>query len=150
MGAGSTRKTARIRTMKLAVSLLHLRPGQVGGAETYVRELLRALPAAAAPDEVWVLLDRELAAGLETPGAQRVVADVGPRRVLAERILEAVTPYRAWAMEEALGRFAPDAVLFPQQSIFPRRVRSPAVLTVHDLQHLYHPENIPLAERVFR
>ncbi len=136
--------------MKLAVSLLHLRPGQVGGAETYVRELMAALPAAAAPDEVWAVMDRDLAASLETPGARRVTVEVRARRVVAERILEAVTPYRARGMEEALARLAPDAVLFPQQSIFPRQVRAPAVLTVHDVQHLYHPENIPLAERIFR
>ncbi|HZZ86353.1 MAG TPA: glycosyltransferase family 1 protein [Anaeromyxobacteraceae bacterium] len=136
--------------MKLAVSLLHLRPGQVGGAETYVRELLAALPAAAAPDEVWAVMDRDLAAVLDTPGARRLTVEAPARRVVVERILEAVTPYRALGLERALDRLAPDAVLFPQQSIFPRRVRAPAVLTVHDVQHLYHPENIPLAERVFR
>lgn len=136
--------------MKFAVSLLHLRPGQVGGAETYVRELMAALPAAAAPDEVWAVMDRDLAAGIDTPGARRVIVDVPPRRVVVERILEAVTPYTARGVEKAFARLAPDAILFPQQSIFPRRVRAPTVLTVHDLQHLYHPENIPLADRIFR
>ena len=35
--------------MKLALSLLSLRPGQVGGAETYVRQLVARLPGVAAP-----------------------------------------------------------------------------------------------------
>jgi glycosyltransferase involved in cell wall biosynthesis len=43
-----------------------------------------------------------------------------------------------------------DVVLFPQQSIFPKRAAPPAVLTAVDLQHLFFPGNFPLFDRAFR
>jgi glycosyltransferase involved in cell wall biosynthesis len=44
----------------------------------------------------------------------------------------------------------PDVTLFPQQSIFPARAPGAAVLTVGDVQHLFHPENFGLFDRTFR
>lgn len=137
--------------MKLAVSLLSLRPGQVGGAETYVRKLLAKLPAVAAPgDQLVAVMDRTLAASLSTPGWRRVVVPLGATAVIAARILEAFTPWRARALECAFADVGADVVLYPQQSIFPKRAPGRAVLTVGDVQHLFHPENIPLFERAFR
>ncbi len=137
--------------MKLVVSLLSFRPGQVGGAETYVRQLLAKIPDAAARDDGLVaVMDRDVAVAIETPGWDRVVVPRSGRQVIAERILEAFTPYRALALERILAGIAADVTLFPQQSIFPKRAPVRAVLTVVDVQHLYHPENIPWFERVFR
>lgn len=137
--------------MKLALSLLSLRPGQVGGAETYVRKLVEHLPGAAAPDDRLIaVMDRDVAAALETPGWERVVVPRSARALVAERILEAVTPWRARALERVLAGVAADVTLFPQQSIFPARAPGRAVLTIVDVQHLELPELIPLAERVFR
>jgi glycosyltransferase involved in cell wall biosynthesis len=137
--------------VKLALSLLSLRPGQVGGAETYVRKLLEHLPAAAGPgDRLVVVMDRDVAAALATPGWERVVAPVSARALVAERILEATTPWRARAIEAVLAGVAADVTLFPQQSIFPARAPGRTVMTIVDVQHLELPELIPLAERVFR
>ncbi len=137
--------------MRLAVSLLSLRPGRVGGAETYVRRLLVELPrVTAAGDSLVAVLDRDLAAGLETPGWERAVVDRGARAVVAERILEAFTPYRALSVERVFREVRADVALFPQQSIFPKRAAPPAVLTVGDVQHLYHPENMSRFDRLFR
>jgi glycosyltransferase involved in cell wall biosynthesis len=137
--------------VKLALSLLALRPGQVGGAETYVRQLVAHLPGVAAPgDRLVAVMDRDLAAALGTPGWERVVVPRTARALVAERVLEATTPWRARAVERTLAASDPDVTLFPQQSIFPKRAPGPAVVTVGDVQHLDHPENIPLAERVFR
>ena len=137
--------------MKLAISLLSLRTGRVGGAETYVRKLLAELPRVAQPgDRLVAFLDRDLAAALETPGWERVIVERSAREVVLERVLEAFTPYRALAVERAFRDAAPDVVLFPQQSIFPKRAPGKAVLTIVDVQHLYHPENITAFERLFR
>jgi len=137
--------------VRLAVSLLAFRPGQVGGAETYVRKLIAELPRVAeAGDRLVAVLDRELAAVLETPGLERVVVDRSARRIVRERILEAVTPWRARGIERVFAGIGADVLLFPQQSIFPKRVAGRVLLTVVDVQHLYHPENIGLAERLFR
>jgi glycosyltransferase involved in cell wall biosynthesis len=137
--------------VKLAMSLLSLRPGQVGGAETYVRQLVAKLPAAASPGDLLVaVMDRDVAAGLETPGWERVVVPASARTLVVERILEATTPWRARAIERILGEVAADVTLFPQQSIFPARAPGRTVLTIVDVQHLELPELIPVAERVFR
>jgi glycosyltransferase involved in cell wall biosynthesis len=137
--------------VKLAVSLLSLRPGRVGGAETYVRKLLSELPkVAGAEDRLVAVMDRDVAAALETPGWERLVLERSGRRVVAERLLEAFTPYRALGVERAFRECGADVTLFPQQSIFPKRAPVRAVLTVVDVQHLYHPENIPRIERSYR
>ncbi len=137
--------------MRVALSLLSLRAGRVGGAETYVRKLIAELPRAGASGDAFVaILDRTLAATLETPGWERRVVPRSARAVVAERVLEAFTPYRARAVERVIVGARADVVLFPQQSIFPRDVPGRAVVTVHDLQHLYFPENMPAFERAFR
>jgi glycosyltransferase involved in cell wall biosynthesis len=137
--------------VKLALSLLSLRPGQVGGAETYVRQLVAKLPGVVAPeDRLVAVMDRDVAASLETPGWERVVLPRSGRAVIAGRILEAFTPWRCRAAERAFEAIGADVTFFPQQSIFPRRAPGPAVVTVGDVQHLFHPENIPLFERAFR
>jgi len=134
--------------MRFAMSLLSLRPGQVGGAETYVRQLVRWLPAVAGGDELALVMPREVAHTLETPGWRRVIADLSDRQLVMARVAEAFTPWRARGLERLFGNV--DAVLFPQQSIFPKRIEAPAVLSVGDVQHLFHPRNIPLLERAFR
>lgn len=136
--------------MRLAVSLLSLRPGRVGGAETYVRALLRHLPGVADGDELVAIMDRDVAEAVETPGFERVVVPRSASRVVAERMLEAYTPWRARTVREALGVARPDVTLYPQQSIYPEGAPGPAVLTVVDVQHLHHPENFALFDRTFR
>lgn len=137
--------------VKLAISLLSLRPGAVGGAETYVRKLLEHLPAAAAPgDRLVAIMDRDVAARVATPGWERVVVPRSSRAVVAARMLEALTPWRARGIERLLADVGADVTLFPQQSIFPRRAPGRAVLTIVDVQHLELPHLIPFAERVFR
>lgn len=133
------------------MSLLSLRPGQVGGAETYVRQLVAHLPGVAAPDDRLVaVMDRDVATAVPTPGWERVVIPRSGARIVADRILEAFTPWRARSVEAALAAVGADVTLFPQQSIFPKRAPGPAVLTIVDVQHIYHPEHIPAFERAFR
>ena len=136
--------------MRFAVSLLAFRPGRVGGAETYVRQLLRHLAAEAGGDRIAALVHPEAAAGLEAPGVEQLVLRRGDAALVAERIAEAFSPYRARAAERALDAVRADAILFPQQSIFPKRARGRIVLTVGDVQHLYHPENFGLFDRAYR
>lgn len=137
--------------MRLAISLLAFRPGRIGGAETYVRKLLAELPRVGeAGDSLVAVLDEELAARLETPGWERVIVGRSGRRMVLDRLLEAFTPWRARAVEDAFRRSGAEVILFPQQSIFPKRVAGRLLLTVVDVQHLYHPENIGLLERCFR
>jgi glycosyltransferase involved in cell wall biosynthesis len=132
------------------MSLLSFRPGRVGGAETYVRQLVAELPGVAGGDQLLLLADRDLARDLTAPGWEIMVAPRGARAVVAERVLEAYTPWRARTLQRFLDRARPDVAFFPQQSIFPIDVRIPAVVTVGDVQHLYLPGNFGLFDRTFR
>ena len=136
--------------MKLAMSLLALRPGQVGGAETYVRALVEWLPQAARGDELLLLLDRDVDRGLAAPGWRKVVVPLSSGAIVAQRILEAYTPWRATGLERLVAALGADVLFFPQQSIFPARVKTPALLTAVDVQYLFHPEHFGLFDRTFR
>lgn len=136
--------------MHFAISLLNFRPGQVGGVETYVRKLLRSLPAVAGGDTLTLVVPRHVVATLDAPGWRLAIVELGDRQLVAARIAEAMTPWRARGVERAIEELRLDAMLFPQQSIFPRTVRVPAVLTVVDVQHLFFPENFGLFDRTFR
>lgn len=135
--------------VRIALSLLAFRPGRIGGAETYVRRLVEHLPQHAGADELVAVMDREVAGLLETPGYRRLIVGAGARRIVAERVLEAFTPYRPRGIARAI-EGAADVALFPQQSIFPLHTGIRAVVTVHDLQHLAMPENFGLLDARFR
>lgn len=132
------------------MSLLALRPGQVGGAETYLRQLISRLPDCAGGDRLILVADRDLAQSLQAPGWETVALPQAPARVIAGRILEAFSPLRDLPVERSFARLGADVVFFPQQSIYPGRIESPSVVTVVDVQHLVHPENFGAFDRLFR
>jgi glycosyltransferase involved in cell wall biosynthesis len=136
--------------VRIALSLLSLRPGQVGGAETYVRALVRHLPTPAGEDELLLVLDRDLDREIDGRGFTKVVMPYGARELVGRRIAEAYTPWRDRASERVLARARPDVTLFPQQSIFPHRAPGVAVLTAVDVQHLFLPGHFGLFDRTFR
>ncbi|MGO9107645.1 MAG: glycosyltransferase family 4 protein [Thermoguttaceae bacterium] len=136
--------------MKIVVSLLNFLPGRIGGTETYLRQLIPRLSEAAGQHELMLLVDRQRDAENIFPGIARSVVDMGTARILVERGMEAVTPYRCRAVEQVLDRMQPDVVFFPQQSIFPKNVEAPCVLVVHDLYHIYLPQNLSPIQRLVR
>jgi glycosyltransferase involved in cell wall biosynthesis len=136
--------------VRIAVSLLHFRPGRIGGTETYLRELVSHLAGAAGSDEIVLVVDRELAAEFRTAGVGLAVVDASPRSIVCQRFLEATTPFHARGISKVFDRLAPDVALFPQQALFPKRVSCPAVVVVHDLYHLRFPENLTLMQRWYR
>lgn len=136
--------------MRIAVSLLNFRPGQIGGTETYLRQLVAHLPDQRGADSVVVIAARDVTPLVERPGLEMVVVDRSDRQIVAARILEAFTPYRARFVERVFEQVGADVALFPQQSIFPKAFAGRSVLTAHDLQHLFFPQYFALFDRVFR
>lgn len=136
--------------MKLVISLLNFRPGMIGGAETYLRQLIQHLPACRGNDKVVLLVFRDNAKTCQVPGLEQCVIDRSDRQMILARVAEAFTPWRDRTVERAIASLKPDVVLFPQQSIYPKRVQATAVLSVMDLQHLFYPENFALFDRLFR
>jgi glycosyltransferase involved in cell wall biosynthesis len=132
--------------MRVGISLLTLVPGEVGGAETSARGLCRGLAEAGA-------LDYDAFTPPAAPGAGEGL----PETAVSEYRLARSVPERALAMALATvrpGRLrrrfgALDAVHYPLTIALPP-LDIPTVVTVHDLQHLDHPELFSRAERLFR
>jgi glycosyltransferase involved in cell wall biosynthesis len=130
----------------IAIGLLTLVPGRLGGSETYVRELLRALGRVGAHDYRVVLPP------VAADGGERL-----PSVVAREYRAARTTPERLLAMGLASARPAPlrrhfrgaAAAHFPLTIELPR-APLPKVVTLHDVQHLDLPELFPRAERAFR
>jgi glycosyltransferase involved in cell wall biosynthesis len=130
----------------IALPLLTLVPGRLGGSETYVRELLRGLGRVGTHDYRVVLppIARDRGEGL-------------PAVVAEEYASSASTPGRLLALGQASARPGPlrrrldDAAVahFPLTIEVPR-TSLPKVITLHDLQHLDLPALFPRAERAFR
>jgi glycosyltransferase involved in cell wall biosynthesis len=130
----------------IALPLLTLVPGRLGGSETYVRELLRGLGRVGAHEYRVVL-----------PPIARDCGEGRPQVVATEYASSASTPGRLLALARAGARPGPlrrhlagaDVVHFPLTIEVPR-TGMPTVVTLHDLQHLDLPEMFPRAERAFR
>jgi glycosyltransferase involved in cell wall biosynthesis len=130
----------------IAIPLLTLVPGRLGGSETYVRELLRGLGRVGTHEYRVVLppIARDRGEGLPTT----VATEYRSSESTAGRLL---TMGRATARPAAL-RAQLDgagAVHFPLTIALPR-TSLPTVVTLHDVQHLDLPEMFPRAERAFR
>ena len=136
--------------MHFLVSLLNLRPGRIGGAETYLRALVSGFAQSRRDDRITLLIHRDLEREFADSRLDRHVVAFGERGVTLRRGAEALSGWRARRLEREIDRLAPDAMLFPQQSLFPRLPPCPAVLTVFDLYHLQPGSALPLAERIFR
>ena len=128
---------------RIAVNLLHVVPGEVGGSEEYAVRTLSAYARHGSPDLVPVLhvlapfvaAHRPLCEAFETvvsplDGTNRV------RRILAESTWLAARTADVDAVHHLGGRL-------------PGRSRRPAAVTVHDLQPLLRPENFSPTKRVF-
>ena len=137
--------------MRIVVSLLNYRPGMIGGAETYLKGLLEHWPAVKQDDdEIFLVGHQGNANNLQIAGLKPVILDKSDRRVVLARCMEAFTPLRARFAEKALAELRPDVVLFPQQSMFPKRSPYPSVLVVVDIQHLILPQYFSRFDRTFR
>ena len=130
----------------IAIPVLTLVPGRLGGSETYVRELLRGLGRSGAHDYRVVV-----------PPVAQDAGEGLPSVVAREYRRAASTPERLFAMGLASARPGPlaahldgaGAVHFPLTIELPR-TGLPKVVTLHDVQHLDLPALFPRAERALR
>jgi glycosyltransferase involved in cell wall biosynthesis len=129
----------------VGISLLTLVPRQLGGSETYVRELLRAL------GRVGELEYRVLLPPVAPDAAEGLPSELATEYRRAETI-----PQRLVAMGAAAARPGPLRARLRDARVvhYPLTLRLPAVapsvVTLHDVQHLDLPAMFPRAERAFR
>jgi len=130
----------------VGIALLTLVPGELGGSETYVRELLRGLAEVGELD-YRVVLPRAAAAldsGLET----QVATEYRNARTVPQRLAAMTLATLRPGPLQARLRDA-DVVHYPLTLRIPP-VDRPTVVTLHDVQHLDLPHLFGRGERAFR
>jgi glycosyltransferase involved in cell wall biosynthesis len=133
----------------IGISLLTLVPGVVGGSETYVRELCRALAKVGELEyRVYVpTIAPDAGDGLET----RVVGSYRAGRSTRERITAmSLATARPGPIRRELGLDGLDGIHFPLSVMLPPVGRPPAVTTVIDVQHEYFPDFFSRPELRYR
>ncbi|MFL5963556.1 MAG: glycosyltransferase family 4 protein [Gaiellaceae bacterium] len=130
----------------IGISLLTLVPGELGGSETYVRELLRGLGRVG-----------ELEYKVLLPPAAPTASEGLPAEIATEYRLAHTTPQRLAAMTLAAARpgalrahLRDASVVHYPLTVGVPTVEQPTVVTLHDLQHLDLPNLFGRGERAFR
>jgi glycosyltransferase involved in cell wall biosynthesis len=130
----------------IGIPLLTLVPGELGGSETYVRELLRGLERVGL-HEYKVLL----------PPAAPTASEGLPAEIATEYRLARTPMQRLVAMGTAAARPGPLRARLDEARVvhYPLTIRipsveKPSVVTLHDVQHLDLPGMFPRSERRFR
>ena len=132
--------------MRVGLSLLTLVPGEVGGAETSARGLARGLAEVGTLDYVAFTPPAAPGAGEGLP--ETPVPEYRDARSIRERLVAmTLATVRPGKLRERLAGL--DAVHYPLTIALPP-LDVPTVVTVHDLQHLDHPELFSRAERSWR
>ncbi|MBA3341121.1 MAG: glycosyltransferase family 4 protein [Gemmatimonadaceae bacterium] len=119
--------------MLIALNLLYLIPGVVGGTETYAKSLIRALAECDTENEYLVFVNQDSAELDVTPAPnfRRVICPFGAvRRSVRYAWEQGVLPIQ-------LHRAKPD-LLHSLGYVVPLAARVPQVVTVHDLNFLGH------------
>jgi glycosyltransferase involved in cell wall biosynthesis len=145
--------------MRIGVNLIPLRPGLMGGAEVYFRDLLGELLTQGQHEFVLVTADynhdtlpadsaRCRRVLFASDGAARWAGrSLGRLRGAVKRLVggaegrQARTwQRRAESLRDLIRQERLDLWFCPFTNLEPRICPVPAVITVHDLQHEYHPE----------
>lgn len=130
---------------RIGISAVALEPHRTGGAETYIRQLLRcpAFHHALRRHEVLVFTGQTIDPALENCGLRLVRATVDPA-CRNHRLL-----WEQYAFPGLLRRHDIDLVHFPYSG-FPWACRTPFVVTIHDTTNFVMPGSVSLPERVYR
>ena len=123
-----------MQPLRIGVNALYLIPGQVGGTEIYLRNLLRGLAAVDQTNQYYVFTNAETGADISQSGrmqvlAQNVRATNRPMRLIWEQT----------KLPMQVRRLGLDCLLNPGFTA-PIVTPCPNITVFHDLQHKRHPE----------
>jgi glycosyltransferase involved in cell wall biosynthesis len=138
--------------MRIGISALGMSPGQLGGVEVYLRNLVVNLGQVDPEDECLVFMSQhnQTAFGsILPPNVRRVVIPPPPSSSPVLRGL------RYWGLlpsplAEQMEESGVDIIHYPDSIINPPGIALPCVLTSHDIQHEYFPHHFPLKMRLLR
>jgi glycosyltransferase involved in cell wall biosynthesis len=132
--------------VRVGLSLLTFSPGDMGGSETYARELVAALGRVGTLDYAVLVPARAKEAAGSLPTIEVKDARVGQRGPL-RIVTTALQARRTKGVGDQLSTL--DAVHYPLTVPSPR-VHAPTIVTLHDVQHRDLPEFFGPARRSFR
>lgn len=131
-------------TVHVGVNALFVRAGVVGGTETYVVELLRALDQADGEFEFTVYANSGLLAGYPDLGVRhRFVAIDAPDVPPARRIVAEHTWLVRCARRDGI------ELLHHLGGTVPSLSSAPCIVTIHDIQPILHPERFSMVKRTY-
>jgi glycosyltransferase involved in cell wall biosynthesis len=132
--------------VRVGISLLTLSPGELGGSETYARQLVKALSSVGTLEYAVFVPARAKDAAGRLPAIEvrePPVARGGPARIAAM----ALSTFRSRKVRTKLDTV--DVVHYALTVPLPR-TKAPTVVTLHDVQHRDHPDFFGPARRSFR
>lgn len=141
--------------MRIGIALFQFFPGRVGGAGDYIERLIPGLIQAMGQDDELILFgNSENLAPFASLGDPRLRLHRIPwsrRWIQILRLLDIATPF-SWSsiFSRQFNRMRLDVLLCPQQSIFPRGIDVPTVVTIVDLLHYRAPEHVSPIQRWLR
>jgi hypothetical protein len=138
--------------MRIGLYALDLSPGQMGGVETYVHNLVANLGVSDSDNEYLVFLDRHnrTAFGPDLLPNVRWLVITLPQS--ASPVVRALR-YWGWLpspLADQLERSGVDLIHYPDSIINRLGLALLCLLTSHDIQHEYFPHYLPLKTRVLR
>ena len=135
--------------MRVGINLTQLVSGRIGGTETYVRGLVHHFQQQDVQDQylLFCLPDDDVFTSAPnfkkiTVGSTKANLSGLPYRVLRVAV-RSLLHYDILGQAMSQHQSKIDVMHYPISVIWPLPVVSPAVLTVHDLQHEFHPEFFP-------
>jgi glycosyltransferase involved in cell wall biosynthesis len=132
--------------VRVGISLLTLAPGELGGSETYARQLVKALGSVGTHEYAVFVPARARDAAGRLPAIEvkePPVAKRGPARIAAM----ALSTFRSQRVQTKLDTV--DVVHYALTIPLPR-TKTPTVVTLHDVQHRDMPDFFGPARRSFR
>ncbi len=134
--------------MRVGISLLTLEPGAVGGSETYARSLCRALADVGTHEYRVFAPDR--ASDVGGPLPTRVVSSFRSGESPLARLVGLGAACMSRRVRREMRLDEVDGLHFPLTTTVPPVREPPAVVTIHDVQHLVMPQFFSRATLLYR
>lgn len=138
--------------MRVGINLIGFRPGAMGGVETYVRKLVQHLPALNQTIRFTLLCDDQNCEYFRQLGPRWEIVEFANRRGSLGRLLRS-TVRRSLGIDllrVQLDRLGLDLIHHPVSIMSPPGLKTPGVVTFHDMQHEFYPQFFTEKEQLLR
>ncbi len=138
--------------MRIGLYTLFLFPAQIGGIETYVRQLVKYLGQVDQRNRYTLFVtesNRRLFTDLPTNFELAQISLLPPGPFIVARLTHKLGLLPAYAARQ-MQRFPLDLLHYPGSTIDQRSLKIPCVLTIQDIQHEYFPEFFSPEELAWR